>query len=159
MKKKRIIAWIILVTGMAMAAGEHDNHAAEAKNAQQTLCPVMEGNPINPDLYTDYEGERVYFCCEFCVAAFQKNPEKYLAKLPQFTETDEHAYDNENSGLQLYQLTKPLGISTFSLILLTALAGLFRRKLKRRFLRIHKILAGATVVSASLHALTVWLGY
>ena len=127
MKKQIVIAFWMLTAGMAVAAGEHEPHAAEAASTQQTLCPVMEGNPIDPDLYTDYEGERVYFCCEFCKTAFQKKPKKYLAKLPQFAATDEHAHDNESSGLQLYRLTKPLGITTFSLIILTAGAGLFRR--------------------------------
>jgi len=159
MKKQLVIAWVILIAGMAVAGGEHEPHATEAASTQQTLCPVMEGNPIDPNIYTDYEGERAYFCCEFCKAEFRETPEKYLTRLPQFAATDEHAHNNKSSGLKLYRLTKPLGITTFSLIILTAGAGLFRRKLKRRFLRIHEILATATVVSATLHALTVWIGH
>ncbi len=43
----------------------------------QKTCPVM-GNPINPDIYVDYKGRRIYFCCKACISAFKKNPEKYL---------------------------------------------------------------------------------
>jgi len=50
---------------------------------QQTVCPVMEA-PINKDLFTEYKGKKVYFCCPGCKEKFEKEPEKYLAKLPQF---------------------------------------------------------------------------
>jgi len=46
----------------------------------QTICPVM-GNPINKDIYTDYKGKRVYFCCNACVGTFNKDPEKYMKKM------------------------------------------------------------------------------
>ncbi|MHC4546052.1 MAG: YHS domain-containing protein [Planctomycetota bacterium] len=42
--------------------------------------------PINKDLFTVYKGKKVYFCCPGCKPEFEKNPEKYLAKLPQFKE-------------------------------------------------------------------------
>ena len=54
---------------------------------QQTTCPVM-GLPINKDLFTVYKGKKVYFCCPGCKPEFEKNPEKYLAKLPQFKKKD-----------------------------------------------------------------------
>ncbi len=50
---------------------------------EQTTCPVMEG-PINKDLFTEYKGKKVYFCCAGCKEKFEKEPEKYLDKLPQF---------------------------------------------------------------------------
>ena len=53
---------------------------AAAPNAQ-TTCPVMEGNPINRDIYADYDGTRVYFCCHACVATFKEDPAKYIGKL------------------------------------------------------------------------------
>jgi YHS domain-containing protein len=49
----------------------------------QTMCPVS-GKPINPLASVEYKGEKVYFCCENCPNAFKANPEKFLAKLPQF---------------------------------------------------------------------------
>ena len=52
----------------------------------QSVCPVMEGNPIDPNVFVEYQGKKVYFCCNDCKAEFLKNPEKYVAKLPQFNE-------------------------------------------------------------------------
>jgi YHS domain-containing protein len=52
---------------------------------EQELCPVM-GQPINKELYTEYKGKKVYFCCEGCKGKFEADPEQYLAKLPQFQE-------------------------------------------------------------------------
>jgi YHS domain-containing protein len=48
----------------------------------QTMCPVS-GKPIDPQYSVDYKGEKVYFCCPNCPAAFEKDPEKYAAKVPQ----------------------------------------------------------------------------
>ncbi len=53
---------------------------AEAKPKPQTLCPVM-GNPINKEVYADYQGQRVYFCCPGCDSTFLENPEKYLSQM------------------------------------------------------------------------------
>ena len=52
--------------------------------AEQTTCPVMEGNPINKDLFVEYKGKKVYFCCKGCEEKFLADPEQYVAKLPQF---------------------------------------------------------------------------
>jgi len=51
---------------------------------EQIICPVMSG-PINKDIFTEYKGKKVYFCCAGCKEKFEKEPEKYLAKLPQFS--------------------------------------------------------------------------
>jgi peroxiredoxin/YHS domain-containing protein len=48
----------------------------------QTACPVM-GGAINKSVYTDYQGQRIYFCCPGCIATFQKDPEKYLKKMAE----------------------------------------------------------------------------
>ena len=54
----------------------------------QTVCPVM-GGAIDKSIYVDYKGERVYFCCQSCIATFNKEPEKYLAKMrPQTPATN-----------------------------------------------------------------------
>ena len=72
--------------------------ATAAKIAQQT-CPVMEGNKINPKLFVDHAGRRIYFCCKMCIDTFKKDPEKYLKKVDAelaglkagSEEKDEHA--------------------------------------------------------------------
>jgi YHS domain-containing protein len=44
------------------------------------------GGAINKDIFTEYKGKKVYFCCPGCVDRFKADPEKYLAKLPQFNQ-------------------------------------------------------------------------
>jgi YHS domain-containing protein len=50
----------------------------------QTKCPVS-GKPIDPAQTVEYKGAKVYFCCDGCPAAFEKDPSKYTAKLPQLS--------------------------------------------------------------------------
>jgi YHS domain-containing protein len=54
--------------------------AAVPSTIAQKTCPVM-GGTIDPKVYTDYQGRRVYFCCPSCAGKFQESPGKYLAKL------------------------------------------------------------------------------
>jgi YHS domain-containing protein len=61
------------------------NAAFEKGFTRQTMCPVS-GKPINPEHFVEYKGKKVYFCCPNCPAAFEKEPEKFLSKLPQFKE-------------------------------------------------------------------------
>lgn len=60
---------------------------------RQVKCPVS-GKPINPAASIEYEGKKVYFCCEGCPNAFKADPQKYLAKLPQFAKADEKTDTN-----------------------------------------------------------------
>jgi len=55
----------------------------KAVSAQQTLCPVMNSR-INKALFIEYQGKKVYFCCPGREGAFNKAPEEYLSKFPQF---------------------------------------------------------------------------
>jgi len=62
--------------------------AAGAFAAAQTTCPVM-GGTINKELYADYKGERVYFCCMACKPQFEKDPEKYIKKMKEMGQEPE----------------------------------------------------------------------
>ena len=46
----------------------------------QEKCPIM-GGAINKSVYTDYNGKRVYFCCNGCPEAFLKEPDKYIKQM------------------------------------------------------------------------------
>ncbi len=52
--------------------------------ADVSTCPVSGeklgemGSPVS----IDYQGKKISFCCDSCIAKFQKDPAKYLAKLP-----------------------------------------------------------------------------
>jgi YHS domain-containing protein len=56
----------------------------------QVACPVQHGK-INKDLYVDYKGQRIYFCCPECIPIFKKNPEAYLKRMEQEGVTPEKA--------------------------------------------------------------------
>jgi len=84
----------LLLIGMAVLPGCKKSEPAPAPEpgegtavaaTVQTTCPVMAG-AINKDLFIEYKGKKVYFCCAGCVDTFKANPEKYLDKLPQFKE-------------------------------------------------------------------------
>jgi YHS domain-containing protein len=51
-----------------------------AKQPENTICPVM-GNPVDPEVFVDYEGRRIGFCCPGCDTLFLEEPEKYLKKV------------------------------------------------------------------------------
>lgn len=48
----------------------------------QTTCPIM-GEKVSRKLFVDYQGERIYFCCKGCPAAFNKDPGKYMQKFKE----------------------------------------------------------------------------
>lgn len=49
--------------------------------APQTTCPVMKGNKVNPKLYVDADGYRIYVCCGYCKKAVKADPEKYIKEM------------------------------------------------------------------------------
>ena len=71
----------------AAATADEVNETATKATAsmEQTTCPVMDGNKIDKNVFVEYKGKKVYFCCAACKGEFEKDPEKYIAKLPQFS--------------------------------------------------------------------------
>lgn len=82
MKKYFSILFIILfaVTFIISGFTTAVQAAEKGKPVMQTICPVM-GDKIDKRYYTDYKGNRIYFCCKSCPEDFKKNPEKYMKKL------------------------------------------------------------------------------
>lgn len=68
---------LILATLLTMAA--LSVFAKDPELKPQTLCPVT-GEKITKSAYTDYQGQRIYFCCKGCISKFQADPEKYMEK-------------------------------------------------------------------------------
>ncbi len=93
-EKKKIIMVVLLIslsltvvvglTGCKKKTEPTETKVVSSEVTKQKLCPVM-GIPINASLYTEYKGKKVYFCCPGCKDTFEKEPEKYLPKLPQFS--------------------------------------------------------------------------
>jgi YHS domain-containing protein len=69
-----LLTLVVFAAGVVLAAGE------APKGKPQTICPVM-GGEIDKSVYADYEGKRVYFCCDACRKDFQKNPAMYIKKM------------------------------------------------------------------------------
>jgi Cu(I)/Ag(I) efflux system membrane fusion protein len=63
---------------------KQESGGSEAESAAgdkpQTHCPIM-GGEINREVFVDYKGQRIYFCCPGCEGTFLKEPEKYLEKM------------------------------------------------------------------------------
>jgi hypothetical protein len=57
----------------------------ESGGTVQQTCPVT-GNPIDEDLYVDYEGKRIFVADSLSLQAVQNDPEAYLIKLKQMGE-------------------------------------------------------------------------
>jgi YHS domain-containing protein len=117
----------------------------------------MVGNKIDPNIYTDYMGKRVYFCCSKCKGAFEANPEKYLDRLPQFLapQTGEAG----PAGFSPAQLVEPFGVATLSLLIVTFCFGFFMKKNPKVLHKWHRRLAYVTIVVALCHATLVMLAH
>ena len=86
-----LIIGLVFVNGCKKKSPSSPAPAASVSAAaavEQTICPACPGmgigGPVNKDIFTEYQGKKVYFCCAQCKGEFEKEPEKYLSKLPQF---------------------------------------------------------------------------
>lgn len=70
---------------------------------------------------------------------------------------DESSANNQSDGLHfsVFELIEALGVCALISLLITFLTGLFRRRLGRQFLKIHKIFAWLTIILALSHGITV----
>ena len=71
------LAIVLIVSGYVLA--EKDT----IKPKQQITCPVMSFGGVgclmlDRNIYTDYQGKRIYFCSKNCLEKFKKRPEKYV---------------------------------------------------------------------------------
>lgn len=121
-----------LLLGLAAAALASDDEVTNK------TCPVMEGEGVDPEIHVDYRGKRVYFCCESCREDFQAEPERYIAKLPQFAS----AAAPRGSGGEGPEEEHPLGVLHFvfvhfpiALSGVAAIAMLLSLILRARFFR------------------------
>ncbi len=79
-----------------------------------------------------------------------------LAGSVQAQSADDHQHNHSALGaISLFSMVKPLGICALSSLVITFLIGLFRRRLGRRFLKLHRVLAYLTVAIALSHGILV----
>ena len=65
--------------------------------------------------------------------------------------------DDEHATFNVHEMIEVLGISTLSLLVATALAGLLMKRNRKVLFRVHKILAVLTIISGVSHASLVLL--
>jgi YHS domain-containing protein len=68
--------------------GVHKQHQKSIKGTQK-VCPIMKGK-IDPEVYTKYQGQKVYFCCPGCEGKFIKDSEKKFAEMKERGEVTEN---------------------------------------------------------------------
>lgn len=74
---------ILVIAAVTLAFAIPAALATDAPQGKpQTTCPVT-GEKIDKNVHVDYQGQRVYFCCEKCPPEFRKDPEKHFAKFEQ----------------------------------------------------------------------------
>ncbi|MFH1715722.1 MAG: hypothetical protein ABIF19_00090 [Planctomycetota bacterium] len=71
----------------------------------------------------------------------------------------EQSDHEHNSAFSWFSLVRPLGIATLCCLCATFLTGLFRKKLRARFLKIHLPLAIAAVTLGLTHGLLIFILY
>ena len=87
MKKILLVSVSVAVAAISftfIACGADDAEKKAKDTGAQIECPVM-GDPVDKDIYTDYNGEKIYFCCEYCIDKFKEDPEKYMKKIKKQT--------------------------------------------------------------------------
>jgi YHS domain-containing protein len=152
-----LAVWISAGVAPFVLAQEPAGDAQAGQEIIQTTCPVMVGNKIDPNIYTDYMGRRVYFCCLKCKGTFEANPEKYLDHLPQFAAAQPGK--TEPAGFNLAQLVEPFGLATLSLLIVTFCFGFFMKKNPKVLHPWHRRLGYVTIVVALCHATLVLLAH
>ena len=87
--KNVMILVLACVAGALLLAGCGDQpepkkdgaSAPQAPAIAQKTCPVMEGGKIDPKLFAEHKGRKIYFCCQACIGMFKESPEKYIKKV------------------------------------------------------------------------------
>jgi|GEM_PF-1969817 len=62
---------------------------------ENEICPVNEGHVAKKGKLTyEYNGKKYELCCEYCLAKFKADPEKYSSRIKEFTlEAYQFGYD------------------------------------------------------------------
>jgi YHS domain-containing protein len=84
-----VLVTLLTVTGLLISSCSEEAQSPPKTGAVQTsdtdtqlpsnqTRDAISGNRVNKDLYADYEGKRVYFCCAESKKTFASDPQPYL---------------------------------------------------------------------------------
>ncbi|MBF0244099.1 MAG: hypothetical protein HQL31_02340 [Planctomycetes bacterium] len=88
-------AALLLLPARLMAEDAHMSHGktekekSESVAGTQKLCPIM-GGKVNPKVFVEHRGQKVYFCCPGCSGKFLEDPEAHFEKMAERGETAEN---------------------------------------------------------------------
>lgn len=94
------------------------------------MCPVLTDQKVEDGFSLTYGDVEIGLCCELCVKAFRKDPERYLAQLPPEAAAAVRASleDEKSSGLSMPSLDLGRHLDLITLVVLLLLALLFWRR-------------------------------
>jgi YHS domain-containing protein len=81
MRRITTALFIVMMLAGAVATGAAAD-TPQKKAVTNKECPVS-GGPVAEKYRTEYKGQYVYVCCEGCLNEFNKDPEKFIAKMSQ----------------------------------------------------------------------------
>ena len=91
MHKILIVTLILMLMQISLLNTSRAEEDKVSKNPKGTLTKdtksqtlksqttdIVSGKPMNRNIYTDYKGKRIYFCCDAGRSNFNMDPEKYI---------------------------------------------------------------------------------
>lgn len=96
-----LVLWVMVMGLMIISCAQEEKSpqkveevatedaGSQAPKPQTT--DAFSGNPINRNIYADYQGKRIYFCCANSKKQFESDPERYIAKFRELGVTLEDA--------------------------------------------------------------------
>ncbi len=96
MRKVLIVPLMLLLLGMALTDIACDKEEEGTKETEEVTpkggevqalkaqtTDALSGKPVDRNIYADYEGKRIYFCCDQSRKDFHNNPDAYFTKFRQ----------------------------------------------------------------------------
>lgn len=83
-----LILSLLLGAALCLTLGASPSEAQESGRQRMqaapdnTMCPVLTDEAIDPDVFTVYQERRVYFCCADCKRKFERHAAAYVGNLP-----------------------------------------------------------------------------
>jgi hypothetical protein len=71
----------IALSGIIAVGAASCSREPTREPGKQTTCPVMKGKTIDPNLYVEAEGKRIYACCPGCIVKIKADPDTYIKQL------------------------------------------------------------------------------
>lgn len=82
----------LLASSCHSSGGSHSHKDAKKKtetNGTQKVCPIRK-EAIDPEVFIEYQGQKIYFCCPGCDKKFLKDSELYFGQMKERGEVAEN---------------------------------------------------------------------